>query len=35
MAYSDPDPEQLGRKIFFITFVSAVAFASAAYILVS
>lgn len=35
MAYSDPDPEHLGRKLFLITFVSAVAFAAAAYILVS
>ena len=35
MAYSDPEPEVIGRKIFLITAVSAVAFAAIAYILVS
>jgi hypothetical protein len=35
MAYSDPDPESIGRKIFLVTLVSAMVFASAAYLLVS
>jgi len=35
MAYSDPDPEVIGRKIFLVTVVSALVFAAAAYVLVS
>jgi hypothetical protein len=35
MAYSDPDPEVLGRKLFLMTLVSALVFAAAAYMLVS
>ena len=35
MAYSDPDPEVIGRTIFLVTLVSAIVFASAAYFLVS
>ncbi len=35
MAYSTPDPEQLGRNLFLMTFVATLAFAAAAYLLVS
>jgi hypothetical protein len=35
MAYSNPDPEAIGRKVFIATVVSAIVFATAAYILVS
>jgi hypothetical protein len=34
MANSDVDPQQLGRKVFLLTAVSAIAFAVAAYFLV-
>jgi hypothetical protein len=35
MAYSDPDPTAIGRKVFLVTLVSAMVFATAAYLLVS
>ena len=35
MAYSDPDPQVIGRKLFLLTVVGAIVFAAAAYILVS
>jgi hypothetical protein len=35
MAYSDPDPEAIGRKLLIVTAVSAVLFAAIAWVLVS
>lgn len=35
MAYSDPEPEVIGRKLFIATVVSALVFATAAWVLVS
>jgi hypothetical protein len=35
MAYSDPDPTVIGRKIFLVTLVASIVFASAAYLIVS
>jgi hypothetical protein len=35
MAHTDPDPIVVGRAVYLITVVSAVAFALAAYLLVS
>ncbi len=35
MAYSDSEPELIGRKVFLLTVIAAIAFATAAYIIVS
>jgi hypothetical protein len=35
MAYSDPDPTAIGRKVFLVTLVAAIVYAAAAYLLVS
>lgn len=35
MAYSDPDPTAIGRKIFLVTLAAAIVYAAAAYLLVS
>jgi len=35
MAYSDPDPTAIGRKLLIVTGISAIVFAAVAYLLVS
>lgn len=35
MAYSDPDPQAIGRSLLLWTIAGAITFAAAAYILVS
>lgn len=35
MTYSDPEPDVIGRKIFLVTVIAAIVFATAAYIIVS